>query len=244
MPASTLLRRQQALACLRGRLLWLVGWLGLLLVAVAVWGLLAVDSANRRQQEALATATQLLRTVDEVRYAQVCFKKQVQEWKDLLLRGDDPKDYAQYWTAFQRDEKEVDADLQQAGAKLKEAQLPTAPIDQFIASHAELGAAYRAALKNYRPGEAASVFAVDAQVRGIDRAPTALLDNYVITLVAAAKDRITQLAENSRDRVDFDKKVREALLLAVTAGIVLAVIFSVRSLARVEEILEAEDRPG
>jgi hypothetical protein len=238
MPVSESLRRQQALASLRLRLLWLVGCLGLLLVAVAVWGLLAVDSANRRQQEALATATQLLRTVDQVREAQIRFKEQVQEWKNLLLRGDDPKDYANYWAAFQSDEKDVNTLLITAAAKLKEAQLATKPIDEFLASHAVLAAAYREAIKSYRPGDLPTVLAVDDKVRGIDRAPMNLLDNYVVALVAASKNRITQMAETSRDRVDFDKKIREAMLLAVTAGLALALVFSVRSVARVEKLLE------
>jgi len=241
MATADLLRRQQALACLRGRLLWLVGWLGLLLVAVAVWGLLAVNSANERQQEALETATEMLGAVDQVRSAQVNFKEQVQEWKDVLLRGGNPKDYAQYWAAFENEEKTVNADLTEARAKLEKLQFGTAPLDKFEESHAALDAAYRAAIQQYRPGDPASVTAVDAQVRGIDRAPTELLDRYVATLVAASKDRFTQLAETSQNRVDFDKKFREAMLLVVTAGIALAVVFSVRSLARVEAILEGDD---
>ena len=238
MSSSEILCRQQALACLRARLLWLVGCLGLLLTVVAVWGLLAVDSANRRQQEALAAATQLLGTVDEVRQAQVTFKKQVQEWKDVLLRGGSATDFTAYWAAFESEDKEVNDDLAATRAKLAEMQFSTAPLDKFLASHATLDAAYRAAIKNYVPGDPASMLAVDRQVRGMDRGPTDLLDDYVANLVAASKTRITQMAETSQTDVDFDKKFREVMLLAVTAGIALAVVFSVRSLARVEEILE------
>ena len=244
MSSSEILCRQQALACLRIRLLWLVGCLGLLLAAVAVWGLLAVDSANRRQQEALTTATQLLGTVDEVRRAQVTFKKQVQEWKDVLLRGGNAKDYATYWAAFESEDQQVVDDLTAARAKLEAMQFSTVPLKQFLESHATLDAAYRAAIKNYVPGDPASVVAVDRQVRGMDRAPTDLLDNYVANLVAASKTRIEQMAESSQQDVDFDKKFREIMLLAVTAGIALAVVFSVRSLARVEEILEGGKGTG
>ncbi len=239
MSSSEILCRQQALACLRIRLLWLVGCLGLLLAAVAVWGLLAVDSANRRQQEALTTATQLLGTVDEVRRAQVTFKKQVQEWKDVLLRGGNAKDFATYWAAFESEDQEVNDDLTEARAKLAAMQFSTALLDKFLDSHATLDAAYRAAIKTYVPNDPASMLAVDRQVRGMDREPTELLDNYVANLVAASKTRIAQMAETSQRDVDFDKKFREMMLLAVTAGIALGVVFSVRSLARVEEILES-----
>jgi hypothetical protein len=138
----------------------------------------------------------------------------------------------------------VNRDLAAARAKLVELQFSTTLLDKFLASHVVLDAAYRAAIKNYVPGDAASMLAVDRQVRGMDREPTDLLDTYVANLVAASKTRITQMAEASRNDVDFDKKFRELMLLAVTAGIALAVVFSVRSLARVEEILENAQGTG
>jgi len=244
MSSSEILRRQQALACLRHRLLWLVGSLGLLLTAVAVWGLLAVNSANERQQAALGMAKQLLGTVDQVRGAQVTFKKQVQEWKDVLLRGGNATDFATYWAGFESEDQEVNGDLNEARDKLEKLQFSTALLDKFLASHATLDAAYRAAIKNYVPGDAASMLAVDRQVRGMDRAPTDVLDTYVDNLVAASKTRIEEMAESSQQNVDFDKKFREMMLLAVTAGIALGVVFSVRSLARVEEILEGGKGTG
>ena len=45
-------------------------------------------------QETVATAT-------------IRFKQQVQEWKDVLLRGHDPAALDKYWTNFTRKEKEV-----------------------------------------------------------------------------------------------------------------------------------------
>lgn len=38
---------------------------------------------------------------------QVKFKTQIQEWKDVLLRGKNAKSLNTYWTAFQSDEKLV-----------------------------------------------------------------------------------------------------------------------------------------
>jgi hypothetical protein len=237
--ASDAIRRQNVLVCLRARLLWLVGALSLLIVAITVWGLLAVDRANQRQKAALDTAAQLLEAIDLVRHAQIDFKQQVQEWKNVLLRGGNPADYARYWASFESEEKQLASALEQARKELTAQQLRTAPIDDFLASHARLDTAYRLAIKNYRPGDAASVVDVDQQVRGIDREPTDKLDAYVAELEIAARNRFADLDQASQDRVDFDKKFREAILLAVTAGLVLAVLFSMKTLARVESILES-----
>ena len=51
--------------------------------------------------------TVLLMTVD--------FKKQVQEWKDVLLRGSDPKKLDKYWGHFLKQEEK----LQALGSKLQ-----------------------------------------------------------------------------------------------------------------------------
>jgi hypothetical protein len=235
------LRRQQALACLRRRMFALVGGLGLLLVVVTVWGLLAVDSANHRLEIALATANQLRETMDEVRQGQVDFKKQVQEWKDTLLRGANAADYAQYWSAFEAQDQAVTTTLQTARDSFAALELPTDELDQFLAEHAKLDGQYRQAIQSYRAGDPASVTAVDRQVRGMDRPPTDLLDAYVTRLAGIFKTRLADLNQASQARYRFDRKFREAMFLTVTAGLVAAIIFSVRALARVEEILEGED---
>ena len=41
-----------------------------------------------------------VRQMDQARVVQVGFKKQVQEWKDILLRGHDPEDLANYTRQF------------------------------------------------------------------------------------------------------------------------------------------------
>jgi hypothetical protein len=62
------------------------------------------------------------------------FKVQAQEWKNVLLRGKDPKQLERYWTAFEKKDREVSA---QAGKLL--AMLPRdesrALVEQFAQAH-------------------------------------------------------------------------------------------------------------
>ena len=48
-----------------------------------------------------------VRAQDQARVVQVDFKKQVQEWKDVLLRGHTPEDLAKYTKQFHEKETAV-----------------------------------------------------------------------------------------------------------------------------------------
>jgi methyl-accepting chemotaxis protein len=114
------------------------------------------------------------------------FKKQVQEWKDVLLRGGDPEKLAKYWGNFEKKERDIDTAalaLQQKVADPEARQL----ISQFLEAHRQMGGSYRKGLQAFKDAGFDSK-AGDQAVAGIDRAPTELL-------VASSK-RIKGLSED------------------------------------------------
>src|SRR5947207_2098700 len=56
----------------------------------------ALNKSAERLAIALKEGNEIEDAVDTSRRAQVEFKTHVQEWKNLLVRGGDPKDYEQY----------------------------------------------------------------------------------------------------------------------------------------------------
>jgi methyl-accepting chemotaxis protein len=102
------------------------------------------------------------------------FKIQVQEWKNVLLRGNDPKQLEKYWGKFEEQEIKIQ---QQADKLIQIFQHDEARdiLRQFKRSHQEMGGAYRKGLTAFRDsGFDAAVG--DQAVKGIDREPTQLLD--------------------------------------------------------------------
>ena len=77
------------------------------------------------------------------------FKKQVQEWKDTLLRGDRPKALDIYWDHFEAQERKVD---EQAESLMKLVRDPAARelLQKFSRAHHEMGAAYRKGLQAFK----------------------------------------------------------------------------------------------
>lgn len=166
-----------------------------------------------------------VRQMEEARVIQVDFKKQVQEWKDILLRGYTSEDLAKYTGQFHEKEQQVRAG---ANALLQQTQDAEAKqlLDQFLAAHLVLSQKYQQAYDAYVAGHA-DFKAADAIVRGQDRAPTDLFDKLVEHLGTCVTQSVaaqTQSASHARN-----------LALATAGG--LLVVLGVVGLIVVRDIL-------
>ena len=157
----------------------------------------------------------VLNAVDMARQAQVDFKIQVQEWKNTLLRGLDPKAFEKYSAAFTKTEAEVQARLAALKGMLSGAGRDTGDVEKLAASHRELGDKYRSALKSYDSADGKSPQRVDTAVTGIDRAPTKAMDGLVAAIQEMGAQRQVEAAREHR-RLQMTLL---ALALAVTPAL-------------------------
>lgn len=158
--------------------------------------------------------------IEEARVVQVNFKKQVQEWKDVLLRGHDPKDLDTYSTQFHDQEQRVRTG---AAALLDQVNDPEAArlLEQFLAAHQALSQKYQQAYEAYVTGHA-DFKAADRIVRGQDRAPTDLFDKVVARLQTVVQDSIQSQTEAARRARNRALALAAALLAAIgMAGFIL-----------------------
>lgn len=120
----------------------------------------------------------------------------MQEWKNVLLRGKDPKRLDQYWAAFQKSEGEVRARADQLVAGLP-AGASRDLLQRFAAAHATMGEGYR---KGFEAFKAANFdpAAGDAAVSGMDRAPAKLLDEAGERIAADSAAVAAQAAADGR----------------------------------------------
>jgi hypothetical protein len=95
------------------------------MVAIGAFGLYALRQTQSTNAANFEVARELIDAVDSARAAEVSFKIQIQEFKDVLLRGHDPKDYDKYLTAFKDHNEVIDkqfdsvqATMTRLGAKL------------------------------------------------------------------------------------------------------------------------------
>ena len=77
------------------------------------------------------------------------FKKQVQEWKNVLLRGQEPQKLEKYWGQFVQKEQEIQDKVSQLIPKLTNPQAKQ-QLEAFLAAHRKMQTAYRSGLESFK----------------------------------------------------------------------------------------------
>ena len=155
---------------IRNKLLMISGTGTTLLLAASLFGFwLSWNSIHAFDHEVESRRTEE-RSILEM---EIAFKSQVQEWKNVLLRGSDPAAMDKYWGSFEKEERKID-DIAASLEKSIENPIARELIRQFQSSHRELGVAYRKGLQAFKDSHF-DPKAGDRAVKGIDRAPTELL---------------------------------------------------------------------
>jgi len=176
----------------RARILLLFAICTFLVIATAAFGFWRFSaSLEAFDKDVMSRQTNAI----DVEAIEINFKKQVQEWKDTLLRGKKPEALDKHWTAFQQREAEVStiADkLSRSIADTEAAQL----VAQFLTAHKTMGAAYRRGLQEFKDHDFDSA-AGDKAVAGIDRAPTELLGKAKERLLALAQSAASEAREEA-----------------------------------------------
>jgi hypothetical protein len=163
-----------------------------------------------------------VRQQDAARLMQVTFKKQVQAWKDVLLRGHDPAMLQKYRDEFAHQQASV-ATIGTGLAETIEDQAITRTIKDFLSEHAVLGQKYAAALAVFEHSNGSDFAAADAMVKGQDRKPTDLCDG----IVQALNERVQRSTRDERAHTRTQQVVIGAtllvcfMLIATGAGVVI-----------------------
>lgn len=162
-----------ALTTLRSRLLALgaASLFGLLMAGG--FGLFQLARLDRGVAIDLAQMGRAVDIVLDVQNAGIDFKTQVQEWKNTLIRGNDPEQFKRYRDGFETQAAAVAERLGSISARLKEDASPrAAEVDALIAAHGAMLASYRTALQSFDAADPESGKKVDRAVKGIDRSTT------------------------------------------------------------------------
>ncbi|WP_434596098.1 methyl-accepting chemotaxis protein [Pseudomonas sp. R4-83] len=198
--------RAQMLALLSGSLL------AVLLIALACFHFLS--NGVQSYSQLLAGPLHTSQLIDE---ANLQFKVQVQEWKNVLLRGKQPADLAKYWGQFEERQRDVQKILSElAGQSSIEPSLKNR-IERLRDEHRQLGAAYQKGRDAYvaAGGDPA---AGDAAVKGVDRATS----DQMSELVAELRQQGTE--QSALISAGADRTVWIGLLVMLASGLLIGLL--------------------
>jgi methyl-accepting chemotaxis protein-1 (serine sensor receptor) len=204
-----------------GPRLWLLSvlLLALTLCAGAIGGYVNYHWTKSSQQF-IAREMLIEQSIDTARNAQVQFKIQVQEWKDTLLRGVQGDGlFAKYKAAFLEQNDKTQALLNTLSQQLPELGMSNQDVLAAREAHAQLLRQYLSALESYNTADVNSPARVDKQVRGIDRAPTKMIDDVVEKTLQHAQILHQEInAENAHHYQQIQTIIALVIVLAVLTG--------------------------
>jgi len=208
---------------IRSRLLFIAFLALFSLICIGYYGIKSVSTMDVSAGKQLRRAESVKNAVNQARSAQVLFKMQVQEWKDTLIRGNDPENFKKYTTLFNNEHASVLKDLRALKTTLQQLGLEVDEIDKAISSQVDLFEKYNNALRSFDATDDATGKKVDKLVAGIDREPTKKIDDIVAT-ISAAGNRIQQASLAETDALYA--RVKLMLITGIIAASIILVIFS------------------
>jgi len=208
---------------LKAKIYVLLGLLVAGLAASTIFGLQQLSSQTTKDAE---FATSRLRLQDKARVMQLTLKKQVQAWKNIMLRGSDPTSLKQFEDEFSKMEAEVQTDGQEVKTLTPDPAVQS-QVDAFLNAHAELGKQYRSATLRFEKSRGHDFHTADRVTKGKDRPITDAVDQIVESVNNNTKRY--QQAHAEQLATQIKRMAAGAALLIVV--LLLAGMYIVRSIS-------------
>jgi len=197
---------------LRAQILALIGGSLLLTLLIALACIRLLSNNIDHFQTLLDGPLAEVQLIDE---ANLEFKVQVQEWKNVLLRGKQPEQRNRYWSQFEAQEAKVQKILGDLLVLTADEPEVAKQIESLRSEHRTLGVAYRKGLDAYIAADS-DPLAGDAAVAGIDRATSAQLSEMVEQLGDAAAQRSETIRADAQSTASFGP------IIMILASVVVA----------------------
>jgi hypothetical protein len=167
---------------------------------------LGVDASSAKR------SVQLLEIEEYLDDAAIGLGRQIQEWKDMLLRVNDRALHARHQQGFKEASIDVQYALMKARNNMVEIGMGAADIDSLIVQHKTLLTDYLQAYAELNPGEASSREQVDKKVLGVDRNLQARIVQLKSGISEYAKQQLSRAPETQGHR---------SLMIGLLGGVLL-----------------------
>lgn len=196
----------------------------LLLLAVVGLGIRNIHYVSNKTRSGLEIVLTETAVTNAIEAAHLHFKIQVQEWKNILMRGSDANSYKQHFTQFHRESQIVQNQLKITLQLLNKIGLSTVAAEQLKSQHDALTNKYINTLQQFKLSEPNDGYQIDRQVVGIDRG----VSEGIAALAYMIEAHFYQQVKTEITTVTtFAEYTRWEFILMAGAGLIIASLLSV-----------------
>jgi len=194
-----------------------------LIAVVGIMSLFSIWSMNRAYIDGDHEIEKIRELSEEALLAQIDFKVQVQEWKNILLRGSDQVAKTKYMTAFENREVGVEKHLSNLAGRASDLELHDYHnrAKELNEQHRKLANTYREALANAPNLSPDGARSVDRIVLGIDRDLENNISGLSQEISTFNKSRRDALVEQLSQRY---RTLRSVLLIIIIFSLAITAI--------------------
>lgn len=183
-----------------------------------------VKNLNEKSEEKVRVMKEYNQLMDDTRQAQVSFKIQVQEWKNILIRGYNKESFDEYYKKFCEQQESIQSQIKAIREHMVKQKMDTALVDDLLNNHKQLYENYNEAIKSYKSSNTLSYREIDKLVKGIDRKPTEQMDELVVQIQELSKAEVQKIVEQSKQEM---KAFYTKLLYIIIGSILLVGVLTV-----------------
>lgn len=169
----------------------------------------------------------------------VQFKTQVQEWKNTLIRGNDPQQLNKYWERFNQSATKIQSSYAHLLQTMPKSAAAKPYIQKFAQSYPEMLSAYRDGYEVFMASNQ-DITKADSSVSGIDRVPT---ENLVLAVDAMNKSILSLKATNeSRAQSTFLYTKASTVIIVILILLVVSWFMNTRIVSPLKSITLASQK--
>lgn len=212
------------------------------------FGVYSLSAFSAKLESDLAEVRLGVHTLVDIQSASIDFKTQIQEWKNILIRGNSEEEFKKHEKAFFDKQAAVQERLKKSLEVLRNENDPAnakviPDLESLIKDHAALGVAYKAALEGFDNADPETGKKVDRAVKGQDRAATEGLNQIVNALEKGDFEHLEMQIKSAHDAYAQSRNLLAGLMFVcfvLAGGIVFATIRQInRQISLVQEATAA-----
>lgn len=204
---------------IRRRVLISIGILTVLIIVIGLYNFIVILESNQQFHKSVLEGRTMANAIDTARLSQVHFKKQVQEWKNILLRGNDKDLFDKHLRAFNEEDQKVNEYMKSLSKITSSSGMSVPQIADVIKVHEKLGHQYREALKKYKQSDIKSAVLVDKSIRGIDRQMTDDIDTMVLIIKNISEKRMKEMEATVKTKLEAYQILSFFIIFLVIASV-------------------------